>query len=275
MVSLQIQEDLRTLPLGRAPWYVSVPLPREVVEVLGTFARLGLRKENPTGDQTQLRYDLAGLRVAAWRIVKPRLGRVFAVIMSSPEQKSRLRSHKGLFWDAPLKAADFRQREIDLGEQSYFIGVVKVDPANSEWAFGKALRRFHAFLYVASAYDVDAVAKILFPLLPEFINRDVIPYFELPRVVPALIEDEQAIFHLDSDASAERWSVLSLYTKTAEVSYWKQAVNAQMENADWSRLSELHEGWEEPTTASRPGSATNYGKVSWPKIVDPGSHGNR
>jgi hypothetical protein len=262
MVSLRIQEDLRSLPLERAPWYVAVPLVPEANDLLGAFARLELQKENPTGDQTQLRHDLAGLRVAAWRIVKPKLGQVFAVVMSSPEQKSRIRSHKGLFWETPVKRDDFRQREIDLGEQSYFLGIVKVDPANSEWAFGKALRRFHAFLYVASERDIDVVAKKLFPLLPEFINRDVIPYFELPRVVPALVESDQAIFHLDSDASAERWSELSIYTKTANVPYWKQAVNAQIEDAESTKLFESSAGEERATCG--PDGASNYGRVYWP-----------
>lgn len=263
MVSLRIEEDLRSLPLERAPWYVAVPLIPEAKDLLGTFARLELRKENPTGDQTQLRYDLAGLRVAAWRIVKPRLGQVFAVIMSSPEQKSRVRSHKGLFWETPVKGEDFRQREIDLGAQSYFLGVVKVDPSNSEWAFGKALRRFHAFLYVALERDIDAVAKELFRLLPDLINRDVIPYFELPRVVPALVDSDQAIFHLDSDASAERWSELSIYAKTVNVPYWKQAVNVQMEDAEWPKIFELSTGKEQTTRA--PDSASNYGRVYWPE----------
>lgn len=262
MVSLRIQEDLRSLPVERAPWYVAVPLVAEANDLLGAFARLELQKENPTGDQTQLLYDLAGLRVAAWRVVKPRLGQVFAVIMSSLEQKSRVRSHKGLFWETPVKREDFRQQEIAVGEQSYFLGVVKVDPANSEWAFGKALRRFRAFLYVASQQDIDAVAKKLFPLLPEFINRDVIPYFELPRVVPALIDDDQAIFHLDSDAGSERWSELSIYTKTANVPYWKQAVNAQMEDAEWTKLFKSCAGEEQATCGAD--GAPNYGRVYWP-----------
>jgi hypothetical protein len=262
MASLQIQEDLRSLSLERAPWFASTPLSPEDNDHLGTLARLVIQKENPDGDRTQLSNDLAGLRVVAWRIVRPKLGQVFAVLMGSLGQKSRVRSYKGMFWGTPVKKEEFRQREIDLDGQSYFLGVVKVNRTNNEWAFGKGLRRLGSFLYIASEQDIDAVAEKLFPLLPEFINRKVIAYFELPRLVPLLVGNEEVIFHLDSDWSAERWSELTIYTKTANVPYWKQAVNEQMEDAEWPRLFELRAGEKQATCGAN--GAPNYGRVYWP-----------
>jgi hypothetical protein len=266
MVSLRIQEDLRSLPVERAPWRVSSPLSPEAKQLLGTFARLELQKENPTGDRTQLSYDLAGLRQAAWRIAKPKLGQIFSVFANSPGQKSPVRSYKGLFWGTPVKKEDFRQREIDMGEQSYFLGVAKVNPTNNSWAFGKALQRFCSFLYVTSGQDIDTVAEKVLPVLPEFINRDIIPHFELPRLVPALLADDEAIFYLDIDFHlfSERWSELSIYTKTANIPYWKQALNAQMEDAEWSSLFELRAPEEQATKTSRANGSSNYGRVSWP-----------
>jgi hypothetical protein len=240
MISMHVQEDLRLLPLTLTSWWTPAPVSAEVNERLREFARIELRKENAQGDQEQLRRDEVLLREIAWRTIIPRLGSVFAVVMSPPWHKSRIRSYKGLFWGSKSRGASSREREVDLGEQSYFLGVVRVDKNNHWESMLKAPRPYYTFSYAAATDDFNSIAEKLFSEVPHFVCRHVDSFFQMPLLVSCLIDKEEVILQLGVDSSAEPCAELRVYTKLQNRSLWEQALAKQLEAVDPDKATDIN-----------------------------------
>jgi len=239
MISLHIQEDLSLLPPRHPSWWTSAPVSAEVHERLREFARIEIRKENAKGDQKQLRQDAAFLREVVWQASISRFGSAFAVVMSPPWQKGRVRSHKGIFWGSPLRGTASREREIDQGEQSYFLGVVRVGQDNREQAMQLALTPYYSVLYVAATQNIDSLAERFFSEIPHIVCRDVISFFQMPLLVSSLIGKEEAIFQLGVDSSAEPCSELRVYTRVENRSFWEQDLAKQLEAVDPDKFAAI------------------------------------
>jgi hypothetical protein len=195
---------------------------------LALFERLGcveFRVEDLREHASRCNWANALRESIIWSLVEPCLGSAYMIAFTSPHEKHQIRTHKGMFGNRKqLLKADYGEREMDLGKESYFIGVVKISHSNRDETIAVKHKPFGWSLLFSENTDLSQLLKELAETVPSCVNAaGEYPFLQWDRLSVGIVRDSRALLRVCGNDSKGYVGLKLLATKQ-ECPAWLEKV---------------------------------------------------
>jgi broad specificity polyphosphatase/5'/3'-nucleotidase SurE len=162
----------------------------------------------------------------AWSLTKATSKHAYLIKVNKPSNKSRIKSHNGIFpRGGAIRESDYYEEQIDVREQSFFVGTVKLDKQNRAEAFSLAHDRFTSIVFFAQANTAKTALKSVLDVFLDSLRVNKLFSINFPRLVSMIVNDEQSLLAFGGDGAGSDWLNITVYSRKSLQS-WVEKLKA-------------------------------------------------
>jgi len=199
---------------------VSMLKPRErsaLEHIICIEVRINDLRENDSRHESAYRQ----LDALAWCLGDQAPVRGFLVRIGKPSKRSLVRSYQGIFSrQGMIRKTDFHEEEIEIENQSFFIGVAEVNDKNKVEALTLAHDRFKSFLLFANISTAGLVSKKILKTLQASLLFGKLFSADWPKVVTQIVNDDQSLLVFGGDGGGGDWLNFRLFSHKSNRLRW-------------------------------------------------------